>query len=465
MRADAEDGWHTDDHWDEDSEDEENPFYLAHVITSRNPVDNIVDSDKDLHGIQKSRDRRYEVISEAHLQFVNDAEYPGEVANNLNVADEANPIQGPAAVADAHSDLGCAQVDYDVPECEQEMEASDTFEEEMQIEFGDYVASLEDSLSSRGAWNDKDGEENKDFECETSFREEVGGHRVENWLECGKEDWEVKGDQKGFMREENLRDGQNQREDPTHLIAGVEDEVEEEESGQDTSECEFEEDEERDGERSPDEGSPLTWRKLRWTKEESPMVPLRNEGSPLRLLNRPLKGGQVKSDGENIEQQDLHTKPESKLLYNCNTCLFYEAPRVQTNVDDEDRCETNEDINSECKVSHEEKDHENKVQEKVDNEEISENIPFAEEVVKYIFDHILDDIFDRNLDITTEDEELRNEKCGEIKLENEESMLPLHDSLGRVLSADWWEEFLQSRSVSKRKSSLTFLVSFLKEWG
>ena len=193
------------------------------------------------------------------------------------------------------------------------------------------------------------------------------------------------------------------------------------------------------------------------------MVPLRNEGSPLRLLNRPLKGGQVKSEGENIEQQGLHTKPESKLLYNCDTGLFYEAPRVQTNVDDEDRCETNEDINSECKVSHEEKDHENKVQEKVDNEEISENIP--EEVVKYIFDHILDDIFDRNLDITTEDEELRNEKCGEIKLENEESMLPLHDSLGRVLSADWWEEFLQSRSVSKRKCSLTFLVSFLKEWG
>merc|ERR1711974_423966 len=31
VRTDGEDGWHTDDHWDEESEDEENPFYLAHV--------------------------------------------------------------------------------------------------------------------------------------------------------------------------------------------------------------------------------------------------------------------------------------------------------------------------------------------------------------------------------------------------------------------------------------------------
>ena len=178
------------------------------------------------------------------------------------------------------------------------------------------------------------------------------------------------------------------------------------------------------------------------------MVSWRNEGSPLRLLNRPLKGGQVKSDGENIGDQCSHTKPESKLLYNCDTGLFYEAPRVETNVDGEDRCEN--------EVSHEDKDHENNVEKNMDNEEItrlrihsSENIPFAEEVVKHIFDHILDDVFDRNMDITTEDRELIKEEGGRMVAENENegSKSPLHDSLGRVLLTDWWEEFLQSRSV------------------
>ena len=450
--------------------------------------------------MHKSSDTRNGVDSKAthlaHLQFVNDAGvYVGEVANNLNVADEANP-----GLADAHSELGCAQVDYDLPpECEQEMEASDTFEEDMQIEFEDYVASLEDNLSSRGAWDDKDEQEDKD-------NEEIGGPK-KIWLEWGREDRGVKGDQ----RAQNLRDGEEQREDPTHFIESTlveEDEVEEDESGQDTSECEFEEDEEREsagGEQSADDGSPLTWRKLRWTKEESPMLSWRKEGSPLRLLNssRPLKAGQAKPDGEDIGEQCLHTKPESRLLYNCDTGLFYRAPCVETNANDEDRCETKEDINGESNVSHEEKDHETKVQgiHKMENEEIitrsnthsSESIPFAEEVVKYIFDHILDDVFNRNFDVTTEDQELdSNNLGGELKAgvlevslekvmggeggkmkgenENEGSKSPLHDSLGRVLLSDWWEEFLQSRSVVnfcvEGKCSLFshLLFLLLKEW-
>merc|ERR1712130_903778 len=169
------------------------------------------------------------------------------------------------------------------------------------------------------------------------------------------------------------------------------------------------------------EQSPLTWRKLRWRKEESPMLSWRNEGSPLRLLNRPLK---AKSDVENA-------KPESKLLSSCDIGLFYKSPCIETNVDDEDKCG---DIIGECKVSHEEKDHENKVEEirKIDNEETtrlrthsSENIHFPEEVVKYIFDHILDDVFNRNLDITTDQELESNNPGTELKegvLESEVSL-------------------------------------------
>jgi len=194
-------------------------------------------------------------------------------------------------------------------------------------------------------------------------------------------------------------------------------------------------------------------------KEESPMLSWRNEGSPLRLLNRPLK---AKSDVENA-------KPESKLLSNCDIGLFYKSPCIETNVDDEDKCG---DIIGECKVSHEEKDHENKVEEiqKVDNEETtrlrthsSENIHFPEEVVKYIFDHILDDVFNRNLDITTDQELESNNPGTELKegvLESEVSLEKLgkgeggqmegenenDNSLRRVLLTDWWEEFLQSRN-------------------
>ena len=244
------------------------------------------------------------------------------------------------------------------------------------------------------------------------------------------------------------------------------------------------------------------------------MVSWRNEGSPLRLLNgnRPLKHRpDMPGAGES---EPLHSRTGGELLYDCDNSVArnVEGEPLEESKYDDPNCnqgyenEIEDDIYN-CKISHEEKEGGiqggEKAAEMMDIRErrglrsdSTENASFpAAEVVKCIFDQILDDVFNRNFNVASEDQDFDSNslgtdegsklKAGELEdgesesmkgeNQNEGNVSPLPDSLGRVLLTTWWQEFLQSRSVVfKCWRGMSYIFIFLmlfrlslhiQEWG